>query len=1473
MRNLVTLALFLLTFVSIAQRGKDGNYTVNTTGQVLNSYTYLTANATAGATSITVNNNSLNSGDYFTSNLAAGDLIFIIQLKGADIDGRLIDVGGGDSLGAPDIWGDNINFGVVDNYLNCGNYELADVTGVTGTNTISLKCGLENDYTASGKVQVVRVPRFQNLTVNGGASVVCPAWNNFTGGLVVLECEEDMQLDGSIDVSELGFRGGQTDNSSLLGGGQAGATNPAEGADKGEGIGGYEFEYSNFGGRYGKGAFANAGGGGTAHNAGGGGGANASTIAWNWGLGNPISGNANDVAAWNLEGTSSGNGMSSTTTSGGGGRGGYTFSGSNEDATTDAPGNTNWSGDNRRIEGGYGGRPLDYSLGKLFFGGGGGSGDGNDGDSSPGGRGGGLVFCQVYGSINGSGRIEANGQNGFDSDASNPPFGDIAGNDGAGGAGAGGTVQLNVNTGISAITINANGGNGGNQFMAAGAFGTIDEAFGPGGGGGGGYVSVSSAGATISVNGGLNGTTNSPDLSEFPANGATAGSSGLSANNSFFGIFADNDTLCGSGSTTLTATTVGTLPGGALIVWYSDEGSTVVGTGSTFTTPSLSSNTTYYVGFCPGGNLTQVEVIVQPGLVVDISNLVLNDENCGQNDGSITGISVSGGSGSYTYSWSNGGGSNVDATGLSAGSYTLTVDDGAGCMETSGPHIINTTAGPTIDISGLTISDETCAGSDGSITGITASGTSLSYDWNGNASAGTDLTGAVSGSYTLTVTDGNGCTATTGPHLIGSAGGPVIDDSNISISDENCGQGNGAISGITSSGTGTLSFQWNGSSNPSEDITGISGGSYTLTVTDGNGCSTSSGPYTVNNVAGPSINVSGISIVDEACGQSNGSITGIIVTGGTGAVSYEWNGSASTLDQTGLSANSYSLTATDAAGCVATAGPFAVNNLSGPSIDISNMVISDENCGNTDGSITGIIATGNGTLTYDWNGNTTASEDLTAQSTGSYTLTVTDGNGCTATSGPHLIGINNGPTIDDSGINITDESCLGNDGAITGITSTGSGTLSFDWNGNSSPSEDISNLSGGNYTLTVSDGFGCTTSSGPYTINTALPVTIDDSNISIIDESCGNSNGSITGITASGGNGALTYIWNTSPGNIDLTGASAGSYTLTVTDPSGCSATSGPYTINGTPPVTISVSGNTTICEGQSTTLTASGGTSYEWDNASTNSSETFQPSTTTTVQVIAFDGPCSDTADITITVNPLPVAAFTGDTVICEGQTASLTSTSSGNIEWSTLETSTNINVSPLITTQYYLIASNGCGDDTVFFSVDVNPLPTIDAGADETLNLGSSTSLNPSGGTAYLWSPPDGLSCTSCTNPVASPTETTTYYVVGTDANGCSSSDSVTINVENEEVLYIANVFSPNGDGQHDEFMVQGSGISEIELTIYDRWGQAIWQSNDMSIGWDGRNQDGKELNNGGFVYTVRGKFYSGKEINESGTVTLLR
>ena len=612
------LLLFLgcMTFIctSRAQRGKNGSIVIPSSNWIVNEYTRLTANAAPGETLITVANSNLNENGRYQNSLATGDLVMIIQMQGATLQGTLV---GNNGVPNDSTWGSIIS------YNHCGNYEFAEVLAVPHATTISLLCGLQHSYSASGNVQVVREPRYTALTINSGGGITCDPWNGSTGGICTVEVENNIIINsaGGFNVSEKGFRGGALiENVSDFAVDQISSINDGDGAEKGESIGGYQADYDVIGGRYGKGAPANGGGGGNGSKAGGGGGANGGIVnAWNGhGVAN-ISG-ANYSTSFNLE-----HPWKATTSSSGGGKGGYTYSSFNQNAIVTGPTvsssqlMTTWGGDYRRNNGGFGGRPLDYSLGRLFLGGGGGAGDQNQNDGGPGGNGGGLLYVMCYGAISGTGSVVANGANGIHATGV-PPGNSYAGRDGAGGGGGGGTIILNAVGAITGITAHANGGNGGDQVLVNGNFffGAVNEAEGPGGGGGGGYIAVSNGSITTTATGGNNGTTNSDGLTEFPPNGATQGANGtISQPVTNFTITAGNASICAGSAATLSATLSSTVPAGTIITWYNaSTGGTVIGTGSTFTTPVLHTTTTYYAGTCPGTYRVPVIVDVNPDIVI-----------------------------------------------------------------------------------------------------------------------------------------------------------------------------------------------------------------------------------------------------------------------------------------------------------------------------------------------------------------------------------------------------------------------------------------------------------------------------------------------------------------------------------------------------------------------------------------------------------------------------------------------------------------------------------------------------------------------------------------------------------------------------------------------------------------------------------------------------------------------------------------
>ena len=501
MRLAVPFLLFF-SLISQAEPGKDGDDVITAANTVVNYYTGLTAVNTAGGITLTVSNIAdLNdtAGVYDSVALTVGDLVMLYQAQGATIDTT-----------------DTAAFGDITAIGNAGRYELHEVISVSGNDIevgdIGPVCTDDSlIYSFDlAQTQVIRVPQFNDLTVNVAASVVATPWNGTVGGVVALDVLGNLVINGSIDTSGQGFRGGVLENSTTPSGTDVAiyrSTSANAGAEKGESIVGFQAGYDALGGRFGRGAPANGGGGGNAHNGGGGGGANGDNgVTWN-GQGNPDLSNASWTAAWDIDGT-----LTSATVSSGGGRGGYSFGNSNQDALTVAPGNAAWGGNNRRERGGLGGRPLSFDdAGRLFFGGGGGAGDANNSQGGSGGAGGGLIYI-LANNVSGAGAINNNGNPGENTQGA-------GNNDAPGGGGAGGTVVLSANS-LAGIGINADGGVGGNQLTIG------NESEGPGGGGGGGVISVSGGAITTSASGATNGTSASTAVNEFVPNGATQGALG-----------------------------------------------------------------------------------------------------------------------------------------------------------------------------------------------------------------------------------------------------------------------------------------------------------------------------------------------------------------------------------------------------------------------------------------------------------------------------------------------------------------------------------------------------------------------------------------------------------------------------------------------------------------------------------------------------------------------------------------------------------------------------------------------------------------------------------------------------------------------------------------------------------------------------------------------------------------------------------
>lgn len=515
----------------------------------------------------------------------------------------------------------------------------------------------------------------------------------------------------------------------------------------------------------------------------------------------------------------------------------------------------------------------------------------------------------------------------------------------------------------------------------------------------------------------------------------------------------------------------------------------------------------------------------------------VNNVNCfGGNDGAIT-VIPAGGTAPYTYLWSTSEITN-SINDLTAGNYTVTITDQIGCIYN---QTITVNQNSQLIANLTASSNEICNTTNGSID-ITPSGGNGSYAFSWSNGATTeDLVNLNSGSYTVTITDGLGCSGTNSftivNNLTGCSNFCYTEINPNAIVNSTCGAANGSINIDLLNAVAPYTILWsNGAS--SEDITSLTPGIYTVTVTDANNCSQTESFEVANSTNG--FTISTVSITDETCGYNNGAID-ISITGGSGNLDYTWSNGSITEDVTTLSEGTYTVNITDELGCTLTQS-YLVENNSGM-LNVEGFA-SSAACNASTGAITQTVNSSNGIVTYLWsNGATT--KDISGLLPGVYSCTYTDASGCSGTNS-YTVGQNNGG-IALTGTLITNEVCNNNLGAIN-LTLTGNG-LSYLWN-TGATTEDISGLTSGNYSCTITNGQGCSLSTGTITvINTAGTMVV--SNQSIINEVCNNNSGSID-INVYNGQSPYTYSWSNGAIIEDISGLSEGIYTLQLMDNNGC---------------------------------------------------------------------------------------------------------------------------------------------------------------------------------------------------------------------------------------------------------------------------------------------------------------------------------
>ncbi len=801
----------------------------------------------------------------------------------------------------------------------------------------------------------------------------------------------------------------------------------------------------------------------------------------------------------------------------------------------------------------------------------------------------------------------------------------------------------------------------------------------------------------------------------------------------------------------------------------------------------------------------------------------------------VTYTAVPSGSSGYQYSWSNGSHSNAinittDAT------YTVTVTDNLGCQATASKQLTMYPAAVA------TITGSTVLCNNGSTT-LTANG-GTTYQWSTGSSQRT-ITVSQPGIYVTTVTTVYGCTASDTVVVTSFANPSILGNTSL------C---SGGYTTLTATGGDT--YHWStGATTASINVN--TAGNYSVTASTNNGCS---GSASVNVVQNQPVNVTitGNSVI---CSEIGTTLTA------TSGASYQWSSGQTTQSISVNTPGNYSVTVTNNNGC------------SGSSSQAVTMMEPAVISGNThicQGESTTLSVSGTGTYTWSTGAHTSS---ITVSTPNNYSVTASLPNGCSSTASANVtVGTTPTPSI------------LGNTVICQGqsTTLTANGGTSYVWS-NASTNSSITVNQSGVYTVTVTNAEGCSNTANVTVTVNPLP------NVNITGNSslCQGDNVTLTAT------GASTYLWSNASTNASISVSNAGTYIVTGTNANGCSntatktvivnttyniplthsicqgesynfygqniTTAGTYThtlqtVNGCDSVitltltvknlpTPSISGNTVICQGQSTTLTANGGTSYVWNNASTNSSINVSQSGVYTVTATNAEG-CSNTANVTVTVNPLPNVNITGNSSFCQGDNMTLTATGASTYVWSNTSTNASITVSNAGTYTVTGTNANGCSktatktvtvnptynvalthsmcegesynfygqnitvagtythtlqtvngcDSVLTLTVTLKALPTVTITGNTTLCEGETTTLTATGGISYIWSN------TATTNSI-NVSQSGVYTVTATNAEGCSNTANVTVTVN---PLPNVSISGNNSFCQGDDVTLTASGAN---------------------------------------------------------------
>ena len=756
----------------------------------------------------------------------------------------------------------------------------------------------------------------------------------------------------------------------------------------------------------------------------------------------------------------------------------------------------------------------------------------------------------------------------------------------------------------------------------------------------------------------------------------------------------------------------------------------------------------------------------------------------GGGDGTAT-VTPSGGANStYSYNWSTATPQTTQtATGLSAGTYFVTITDTNSCIGVVDTIIVEPTAlAITMDSTAALCNGGNSGQAFVTVTGGTAP---YSYAWSHDTNLNSDTANTLyAGTYTVTVTDTNFCS------IVGSV--TVNEPTALTLSaistDATCNSsGDGTATVTASGGTGGYTYLWdaNAFNQTTQTATGLNQGTVTVNVTDANGCVAT----TTATVNVPSPIVLSMSQTDLSCyGASDGTAT-VSAAGGAGSYTYSWNTTPTqtTATATGLSAGMAIVTVTDINGCFDTAHA----EISGQVLMSIAFSTNDVTCNNgNDGTATVNVTNANSPFNFTWNTTTPqTTQTVTSLSSGTYTVTIVDNIGCIGIDSTTI----NEPTALTSTTSSTALDCFG-DGTGTATVTVAGGTAGYTYTWNTVPiqmTQTATGLQAGTYTVTATDANYCAiVDTVVVTEPTAITLTTSNTNVS-----CNGANDGTVSVLAIGGTGTYTYNWNTTPNQTTQTAnnLSGGLYEVTVTDVNSCTATD-TVSVYEPPLVAFTSTATNVNCFGGSdgtitftNTTTGSASLQYSIDGGTTfQTNNTFTGLTAGTYTPVAsfVNGNCPITETDVIITQPDSITLTTSSiNITCNGANdGTATVTASGgtgtlSYAWSTTPVQTTTSVSNLAAGTYYVTVTdaNNCSKVDSVVITEPSAITYISTPTNLSCNSDNSGSitLNAIGGTGtltYNWS--NGGTTATISNLAAG-----TYTFTITDASNCFEVDSVTV------------------------------------------------------------------------------------------------